>query len=263
MMKTRTQRRGTCIYCGKQHALSADSKMVAHGYTIEWHQQLGNCSGVGRVHLGHKDAPKEIQDIIASLKARVATLPEEIEEAKAIYDKCNKAGQGAYTYRELNKLKRRLNGLISMQKQLPGVIESREKQLDNWKEKAPLLVDLDVEEAEQRKERQAAAQVKKEEKVAKELEKQLKAAEREAKSKAKWDGICSENLHQLELEGEVIAEWTSSYSDRDSLERDHYKRTSDFLASKYDDPMDRFWNAERVIHRVREPGGKNKQLHKF
>ncbi|EKO3439461.1 hypothetical protein NTE19_003353 [Vibrio fluvialis] len=261
MTKTRTQQRGVCCYCGKEHALAANETMVAHGYTIEWNQQFGNCSGVGCVHLGHENAPEELKSIIKSFEAQLERLPSMIEKKAQEIARYVDGGMPPKDVRiERRKIAQWERGL----KIIPEEIERVKKQLANWSPKAPRLVDLDVEEAEQRKVREAEAAQKKADKHEQAKAKAAAAAEREAKAAAKWALILSENLHQIEENGAVLVEWVASYESRKAMERDHAERLSQWCDENgVNDTQDRIDMAWTVTMRVRENSGKNKQLHKW
>lgn len=53
-MATKTQRRAICPACFAEQAITKSGAMVAHGYKRpqHWHQNVGNCAGVGRKHFG-------------------------------------------------------------------------------------------------------------------------------------------------------------------------------------------------------------------
>ncbi len=266
MTSTRTQERGICIYCGKEHAVQ-DDRMVAHGYTVEFHQQNGNCSGVGRVHYGHVEAPAEIERGIAAmrqsakdLQLSVAIKEREIEQLRAL-----PIGQQDHQHTSILRSERfQLSVLKKSLASMPFQIEHMEKLLANWKEKPTRLVDLEVEEAEQRKARQSAAEAKKVEKAIKDQEKAQKAAEREAKAAAKWEKILSENIHQVEYNGEVLVEWVASYASRDEMEKDSSARCVKWFEDKgITDPTDRISMAWGFVYRVRENTPKKKQIHKW
>ncbi len=266
MTKTRTQERGICIYCGKQHAVQG-GLMVAHGYTIDYHQQNGNCLGVGCVHYGHADAPAEIQRGIETMKQRRKHLPLVIADKERVIEQLKALPIGQQDSQHTAILRSERHQLSALKKSLasmPFQIEHMEKLLAKWKEKPTRLVDLEVEEAEQRKARQIAAEAKKVEKAAKDEEKARKAAEREAKAAAKWEKILGENLHQLELNGDVYLEWVASYESRKAMENDHGQRFTAWFEENdtgdRDKRLDLIWN---TMHRVRENSAKNKQLHKW
>lgn len=54
VIATRTQLRGTCPCCFKQHALRK-GEMVAHGYTLDYGFQNGSCHGTGSPHFGTEE----------------------------------------------------------------------------------------------------------------------------------------------------------------------------------------------------------------
>lgn len=258
MTKQRTQQRGICIMCGKEHALQ-DEKMVAHGYTIDHHQQHGNCSGVGLVHYGHTDAPQEIMTALKRLERQLAELPSQITAKRNQLSTMKTSG---CRRDELTAIKKELAGLQAATYQLPRYIDWLKDLRINWEESPAKLVDLDIEEAEERKARQEAATAKKAEREEKAKQKAEKAAERKAKAAAKWNNLCKEQLHQVELDGEILIQWVASYSSRKELENDHYERCSEHLRN-LDDIQDRLYAASRAIHRIRENEGKHKQLHKW
>lgn len=241
MKKTRTQLRGICPVCGGLFA-TKDGRLVSHGYTLKFGFQSGACHGVTAPHLGHKDCPDWIKSYQSSLKEFEA-------ETRAAMN-----ASGVEPKRK-RQLQRSLSGITYMQKLL-------EERLEKWQEVALIEVDLEVEEAEQRKEREANAQKVKAEREAKALEKEAKRKEREAKTAAKWEKICSQNTHQVELDGEIILEWQASYQSRTELERDHSKRINDHFDSVSMEIQERINASWRLIHRIRsiESG---KQLHKY
>lgn len=261
MTKTRTQQRGICIYCGKEHALAANETMVAHGYTLAYGGQHGNCTGVSRVHLGNVGAPSEIERAIIHLESFLSDLPNQIQacenELKSIL---NQEGNSSTARNQRQTLRDLKAGLIA----IPQAIERLKSLKANWKEKAPRLVDLDVEEAEQRKAREAEAAQKKADKHEKAKAKAAAAEAREAKTAAKWALILAENLHQIEENGVVLVEWVAAYETRNAMERDHGERLSQWCDENgVNDTQDRIDMAWTVTMRVRNNSGKNKQLHKW
>ena len=223
MNNKRIQQRGICPVCGGEYA-TKNGYMVAHGYTLKLGPQTNHCAGVDAPHFGSEEARQWIACYIVSLGTmrNVADKPRPFEQA----------------------------------------IKYMHTRLEQWKLAELREVDVDIEEAEQRKAREAAAEAKKLEKAAKEKKRIDAKAEREAKTAAKWAKLCSVNNHQIELDGEVIVEWQSTYNSRTELERDHYKRAGEYLAKAFDDVQDRIDASWRLIRRIRELES-NKQLHKF
>jgi hypothetical protein len=68
---TKTQQRAVCPACFAQQAITADGRLVPHGYKRpqDWHQNIGTCSGAGFHHYG-TDAGR---DYSASIAARLLT----------------------------------------------------------------------------------------------------------------------------------------------------------------------------------------------
>lgn len=131
-----------------------------------------------------------------------------------------------------------------------------------WKPMPLMEIDVIAEDMELRHQREAAAEQKKAARAKQDEAKAAARAEREAKAAAKWAGICANNTHQIELDGELILEWQSSYNSRTELERDYSKRSGEYLASVFDDLQDRINASWRLVRRVRSLDT-GKQLHKF
>lgn len=240
---TRIQLRGICSVCGKQQA-TKHGDIVPHGYTIQYGFQSHECQGSHAVHYGHKDAPKFLREH-AELVRKEATRLEERTEKEDLKP------------RELRKL----NAQAQMMKNYADAMQER---ADNWKEQSLIEVDLEVEEASEKARKAAERKAAQEAKQAKDAEKEAKRLQREAKAKQKWDGILSENKHQVEVKGEVVKEWVASYENRNALENAHYDKLKEHLDELgVSDPMDRMGYAYHTTYRVRETAGKGKMLHKF
>lgn len=63
---------GTCGCCGKNVKMNEAGELVAHGYTIRWGFQQGNCFGVG--YPPHEVSPKCAQDYLKLLRDTEKTL---------------------------------------------------------------------------------------------------------------------------------------------------------------------------------------------
>ena len=256
MNKTRIQTRGVCSICGNLQALSG-STLVPHGFNIHWGFRSGSCSGTHNPHYGHKDAPNFLKSHIEALKKEELELPDQIAKAEERIAKV----EGRKAKLEEQNYKR---GLERFLRSIPNMIVELEEKIKNWKEADPIEVDIEVEEAELKAKRQTEAEQKKADKAAKEQEKAAKKAEREAKAAAKWKEILENNYHCVELDGEVIVEWTSAYESRNKLENKHYAATRKWLDENgIDDHHERMSIVYRIIHRVRKESSTGKQLHKF
>lgn len=73
VVATRTQLRGICPGCFKQHALR-NGEMVAHGYTLDYGFQNGSCHGTGAPHFGTEEG----RDVAKTNAADAAHRAEQI-----------------------------------------------------------------------------------------------------------------------------------------------------------------------------------------
>ncbi len=206
--RTRIQKRATCIFCGNDHAVRYGYLMVAHGYTLAWGGQHGNCAGFNQPHLGDKAAPQILKDIIESLKERLKALPAMIEETKKLLAAVPKTD-----YNQRNNVARQIREYKGELSHTPDAIEETKLTLKNWKETPAYEIDLDVEEKEQREARQKAAQEKKDEKAKLKAEKEARIAAREAKAKANYVDPDQMFWRRFEINGEVVANYQDSYED--------------------------------------------------
>ncbi|MCY9864933.1 hypothetical protein OTK49_20675 [Vibrio coralliirubri] len=242
MSQTRIQIRGVCSICGNLQALKGTA-LVPHGYDLHWGFQNQACAGTNEVHFGHKNAPKFIQKQIDFLKKEEQELPERIKNTE---DRKHK--------REQETILRRI----------PSIVAMLEQKIENWKEVDPIEVNIEIEEQELKAKRKAAAVKKAAEAATKKAEKEAKKAEREAKAEKKWKAILAKNYHCIELDNNMIVEWTAEYENRSQLENSHYDKTREYLDEKgITDHYERMSLVYRITHRVRSETATGKQLHKF
>lgn len=67
---TRKQLRAVCPCCFKDHAVQG-GRLVAHGYTLDYGFQNGNCRGVGKMHFGTTEGVQFTQDLIREVEASI------------------------------------------------------------------------------------------------------------------------------------------------------------------------------------------------
>lgn len=240
--KTRTQLRGICPVCLKQHATKGGN-MVSHGYTVGFGFQNNVCDGADAPHLGHKDAPAFIANYMGSIERSIEETAKKLEDSSLTL-----------------RMKGRLNNQVEMLKRFKEILAERKA---NWKEADLVVVDLDVEAQEEKSLKELRKKEREDARAAKKAENEKKRIEREAKSKEKWDGILAENRHIIEHKGDVIADWVGSYGSRKEMEDAHYETVRNHLDDIGADNMGRMHFVNNVIHRVKVNGNKGKQLHKF
>lgn len=73
VIATRTQLRGICPCCFRQHALR-NGRLVAHGYTLDYGFQNGTCSGADKMHFGTEEG----RDVAKTNAADAAHRAEQI-----------------------------------------------------------------------------------------------------------------------------------------------------------------------------------------
>lgn len=245
MVKTRVQYRGVCCVCGKSHAVKGED-MVSHGYTVDWGMFNNSCAGAKNPHYGSEKAPEFLTKYIASLVVLLNELPAMIAASEI----------------ELNALEAEKNDLIKKRKSfhspeyksvgmqikeahrqlrvygvmldgaLQESIDAYREKLTNWAKAEPIAVDLDVEEAEQRKARQAEAEQKKADKQAEKLAKEAKKAEREAKAllkeKAFLNQLAQENYYYLYCDGELVSHWVATATSENEVIKYYHEYRKEF-----------------------------------
>lgn len=226
----KTQVRGICTYCFGEFA-TKNGRMVSHGYSLNpFIGKLGECHGYRKPHYGSPAAKAEIADTIKKLENAKKEDPKQARK-------------------------------------LAIIIDSLKLKLDEWKPRQLKIVDIDEEEKERRAELKRTKEARARQKELAEKERQAKADARKKASEKKWATICEQAIHQVELDGEIIAQWEQAYSNRSELERDHGDRAYTALKARYPDTdgqfnQDRIYAGWRLINRVRTLDNK-KQLCKF
>jgi hypothetical protein len=265
-MKTRIQVRGICPICTKQHAVSNNTYMVPHGYTISWGSFNGSCFGVNAPHLGDINAPAFIKTVILKLENHLANLPGLIQEAKEHLEgnteKFSNTRKRRPMLRKIRELEHQLNH------EIPHSITELKERIENWTEISTVEVDVDVEEAEQRKVREAANQIKKLEKETKQKEKDERKAAAAVKAQAKMDLLLSNQWRVIEVEGEVVAQWQERFENETLIIHRFREVLEPFLvdlclAGKLS-AEDIYYGNYKLTTRSRTgKDGKGKQLEKF
>ena len=84
-MMTKTQRRATCPACFAAQAVTAGGALVAHGYTRpqHWHQNVGNCAGVGKPHFGTEAGRDYTASIAANLRTQADNADKTADSVEA------------------------------------------------------------------------------------------------------------------------------------------------------------------------------------
>lgn len=246
MTKTRIQLRGICPVCGGEFATRYD-RMVEHGYTIQHGFQSGSCHGVRKFHLGHKDCPEWMKGYQAFLTNQHNETSERI-------------ANGSIDAKEARQLKRYLSSVAYMQ-------ERMSERLSKWQEKPLREVDLEIEEAEQRKERERLAEQRKNEREAIEAQKEGERIAREEKAAQnaakKLAEIRATGFVRIWFDGEVIREWTQENGFE--TEREFYNtcnelRNEHFKSLETGEHLDSF-NVSRYLYEMRsKPNGKGKRI---
>ncbi|CAH6985345.1 hypothetical protein VCHA53O466_140091 [Vibrio chagasii] len=221
-MTKRIQHRSECSFCGRTHAVKG-SYVVAHGYTVDYHQFNNICIGANAPHYGDKDAPEAINGFIATYKNYLESLPQIIADLASRLEVIE--NDPTLTGNQLRKatsgIKREIRTCtFNKDKGIPELLTSLEARIANWKEYSALEVDVEVEEKEARAKRQAEAQAKKLKKEQEEADKQARKLERENKAlekhKKRLEQL-SQGVHiQIFFRGELVKELSQSFeSERD------------------------------------------------
>jgi hypothetical protein len=265
-MKTRIQVRGICPICTKQHAVSNNTYMVPHGYTISWGSFNGSCFGVNAPHLGDINAPAFIKTAILKLENHLTNLPGFIQEAKErleeFPEKFSNTRKRRPILHEIRELEHQLKH------EIPHSITELSERIENWTEMSTVEVDVELEEAEQRKVREAANQIKKLEKETKQKEKDERKAAAAVKAQAKMDLLLSNQWRVIELDGEVIAQWQESFENETRIMKRFREVLEPFLvelclAGKLSIEDIYYGNYKLNMRSRTEKDGKGKQLQKF
>jgi hypothetical protein len=271
MTNTRIQVRGECCICGKDHAVKG-ARLVNHGYTVRWGSINNVCSGASHVHYGHKDAPAFLASYIETLGVYLAKdLPEHLAKAKAGYLQAKSEHDANIGYSSsLSKVlsvaqREYLELKADFEVHVPAAIAMFSARKNNWVERDTYEVDLDVEETEARKAREAEASAKKAAKLA---EKEVKAkakAEREAaadlKARAEWDALSANNYYRLFYCGEVVESWqqTLLVNDYEIYQQLHLRRAKHWL-ELHKSVIDQWGNSSYMLEVRTETDGGGKRL---
>jgi hypothetical protein len=271
MKNTRIQVRGECCICGKDHAVKG-ALLVNHGYTVRWGSINNVCSGANNVHYGHKKAPVYLASYIESLEDYLANrLPEYLASAKARFLQAKSEhdaheGYSGNLSKRLSVAQREyLEFKADFEVNLPAAIAMFSARKDNWVERDTYEVDLDVEEAEVRKAREAEAKAKKAAKLAEKEVKDKAKAEREAaafaKFEAKWEALSANNYYRLFYCGEVVESWqqTLLVNDYEIYQQLHLRRAKHWLELNGTD-IDQWGNSSYMLEIRTETDGGGKRL---
>ncbi|WP_239449621.1 hypothetical protein [Pseudoalteromonas sp. MM17-2] len=259
-MKSRIQNQSECTICGNTQAVKGHN-MVAHGYTIRWGGQTGNCYGAFKPHYGHKNAPalleKAIVDVQNELEMAQGDLPyKEQEHAKLVAESEHRLA--------ISESAKALNHAKANIASLAATVEALSERLENWKEYEPRTVDVEALEAEERQKRHEEAQERKAEKAKAQAEKDAKAAARLTKAAEKHSKrlaeLAQENHYRLWYLGEVVSEWTAVVSsEKEMLEQ--YYQARDKHWSTIDTKAPLYYAMDDYMFEVRtQANGKGKRL---
>lgn len=228
MTDTRIQHRGTCAICGNDQAVK-DDRMSNHGYTVEWNHFNDACYGSKEVHYGHKNAPAAIQKAIDSLKTfLVEKMPSILDQAKEDL-KDMRADKEASNF-DLHRAKSRINSLtFQIEKGIPAELHRLAERKASWKLADTYIVDVEKVAADERARKQAERDAKLAAKAKAEEEKAERIKEREARALKKVQTLLANQWRQVEVNGEVVLEWQSSYA----REGDYWRDMGDKLVEYF------------------------------
>lgn len=114
---------GTCAVCGRNVKLDKGQHIVAHGYTIQWGFQSGNCHGVG-----FKAVELSSEGIVSWKKVLETALTHAEENIQSLRDAA-----------EVDKNRNTRMAVSQAEATIrfaPGDIETLEKRIANWEPKA-------------------------------------------------------------------------------------------------------------------------------
>ncbi len=268
-MKTRIQLRGTCAICTKQHAATDGKNMALHGYTVDWGMFNNSCYGARSPHLGHKDAPEFIASVVKKIEQHMIVLPKLIKEESVLLSEARELPRNIRNRKLVTIHERKVNSMIyQLETEMPNTIELLNERIKNWVESPLIEVDLDIEEAEERKAREAAAAIKKEEKAIADAEKAERIAARDKKAADKMALLLSNQWRVIELEGEVVAQWQESFENEYAIMDGFRKKLKPMIAERCLKGLmtieDAYYGNYKLVLRSRtEKDGKGKQLERF
>lgn len=267
MTDTRIQHRGNCAICGNDQAVK-DGRMSNHGYTVEWNHFNDACYGSKEVHYGHKDAPAVIQKAIDNLNTfLVERMPSLLAQAKKDL-KDLRADKEVLSF-DLHRAKSRITSLIfQIEKGIPAELSRLAERKESWKPNDTYILDVEKIAAEERARKQAERDAKVAAKEKAENEKAARIKEREARALAKVQILLANQWRQVEVNGEIVLEWQSSYAREGDYWRDMGNKLVEYFIEQtisgklsvedyYDKPYKIFFRS-----RTGE-GKKGKQIDRF
>jgi len=141
---TRMQRRAICSCCFRQQAVKGD-RMVAHGYTLDYGFQNGNCIGAGKPHFGTTEGVQFTQELIRNVlntaaRKRSAVEGAKVGEVKPVERKTGKRIDNP-TQHQINML---IHNLESEARMAEFHAEQMQKQVDQWKFVDPVDVEVEI-----------------------------------------------------------------------------------------------------------------------
>lgn len=235
------QELGICPVCTREQVVK-NGKLVAHGYTIGYGFQNGSCFGSGKPHYGMKEAVEVLNQYIENIKVAINDIHERMPAASP-------------------------HVLATLEQQLriaPQLIDFVVERIASHEIKPTRTVNVEEQKRIDLAIREAKAQKAKTDKELAIDARAKKTEERKRKHLEKWSKILSENVHQVEVDGEVVVEWVSSYENESAVYFDSANRLREHLKSTGITDSDEISEIMfRRIGRVRENTPKRKQLLKY
>ncbi|WNL50749.1 hypothetical protein RPALISO_162 [Ruegeria phage RpAliso] len=143
---TRTQLRAICPCCFRQQAVRG-VRMVAHGYTLDYGYQNGNCSGVNVAHFGTVEGRDWAKDAAMHCRRRATAMRATAEEVRAgTSDEPVRHGKTSKVIEDPTQKQRNIYAetLESSSRNLDYYAEMVEKALAAWKETDPVEVEVEI-----------------------------------------------------------------------------------------------------------------------
>lgn len=143
---TRIQLRATCACCFRDQAVSGD-RMVAHGYTLDYGFQNGNCYGAGKPHFGTEAGVAFTKDLITNVRSTAASAKRRAEgaakgEVKPV-DRKTRARIDNPTPMQVRAL---IESLENEARQATYHADQMQKMVDGWKSQDPREVEVEITE---------------------------------------------------------------------------------------------------------------------
>lgn len=258
-VKTKTQYRGTCCVCGKDHAVDENERMAVHGYTVDFGMFNGRCYGTNEVHYGHKDAPEFLNRYILVLEKHRAELPTKIEDAKKALELLVPKSRSDKWAAE--RLVRDLTDQYN--KQIPMLIKHYKKAILDWKLKATEVYDVEVVTQQKRLAREAVKAEREAAKAAKKAAQKIREDKAAINAAKREEELLSNNYHSLIYSGVLIKEWKASYPSYQAMLDDHHAKRKEVYDAIPEPKDDLNWYIGSIYVDVRtKPNGKGRILHR-